>query len=271
MVWQRVWRRQPLSALNAHPPLWCPQDGQAITPSERIAARQALPQLEQQLLQELQDEGVDVAAAASVEDDGDALQDEEVAETGYVDEQGELRRPWCPQTRILEHREMVGGAHKVVARTRALLLAAAPAGAAHTTLAEHATAHEGMLPALVAAGEGQPGGSSSQGERTKGPPGRAVAAAALGGEVPLHACTVNQGGMSVNPLPLCCCILCCRTELPASACGRPGAAAQRGALGLHAGRVRGRVRGLAYLAHQTGAHALQAVLWDMAGAAAAGA
>lgn len=82
------------------------QDGQAITPSERIAAGQVLASLEQQLLEELAAEGVDVQAAAGVEDDGD--QDtEEVAETGYVDEQGELRRPWCPQTRILEHREMV--------------------------------------------------------------------------------------------------------------------------------------------------------------------
>lgn len=65
-----------------------------------------LASLEQQLLEELVAEGVDVQAAAGVEDDGE--QDtEEVAETGYVDEQGELRRPWCPQTRILEHREMV--------------------------------------------------------------------------------------------------------------------------------------------------------------------
>lgn len=82
------------------------QDGQAITPSERIAARQVLPSLEQQLQQELLAAGVDLQAAAGVEDDGD-VQDGEVAETGYVDEKGELKRPWCPQTRILEHREMV--------------------------------------------------------------------------------------------------------------------------------------------------------------------
>jgi protein TilB len=82
------------------------QDGQSITPSERIAAKQALPGLEQQLASELAAEGVDLQAAADIEDDGD-LQDQEVAETGYVDEQGQLRRPWCPQTRILEHREMV--------------------------------------------------------------------------------------------------------------------------------------------------------------------
>lgn len=33
----------------------------------------------------------------------------QVPETGYVDEAGELRRPWCPATRILEHREQVRG------------------------------------------------------------------------------------------------------------------------------------------------------------------
>lgn len=94
-------------ALTPHTPLLdAVQDGQAITPSERIAARQALPSLQQQLHGELAAEGVDVQAAAGVEDDGD-VQEGEVAETGYVDEQGELRRPWCPQTRILEHREMV--------------------------------------------------------------------------------------------------------------------------------------------------------------------
>lgn len=83
-----------------------PQDGQIIQRSERIAAAQVLASLEQQLLQELQAEGVDVAAAAGVEDDS-STPDGEVAETGFVDEAGELRRPWCPATRILEHREMV--------------------------------------------------------------------------------------------------------------------------------------------------------------------
>jgi protein TilB len=82
------------------------QDGQAIKVSERIAAAQVLDSLEQQLLQELAAEGVDVAAAAGVEDDS-SIPDGEVAETGFVDEAGELRRPWCPATRILEHREMV--------------------------------------------------------------------------------------------------------------------------------------------------------------------
>ncbi len=40
---------------------------------------------------------------AQVEDDS-LLDAEEIPETGYVDEQGELRRPWCRETRILEHR-----------------------------------------------------------------------------------------------------------------------------------------------------------------------
>lgn len=38
-----------------------------------------------------------------MEDDGN--EDAEIAETGYQDADGEMRRPWCPATRILEHRE----------------------------------------------------------------------------------------------------------------------------------------------------------------------
>ncbi|GIL63920.1 hypothetical protein Vafri_17924 [Volvox africanus] len=84
-------------------------DGQAIKPSERISAQQVLPELEAALVVELRAEGVDVEAAGAVEDD--SLYDEtgaavaEVPETGYVDEKGELVRPWCAATRILEHRE----------------------------------------------------------------------------------------------------------------------------------------------------------------------
>jgi hypothetical protein len=51
-------------------------------------------------------------AAGAWEDDGDAApgaHGAEVPETGYVDESGELRRPWCPATRVLEHREAVRG------------------------------------------------------------------------------------------------------------------------------------------------------------------
>ena len=38
-----------------------------------------------------------------VEDDGN--DGGIIAETGYRDADGEMRRPWCPATRILEHRE----------------------------------------------------------------------------------------------------------------------------------------------------------------------
>lgn len=31
----------------------------------------------------------------------------EVEETGSYDDNGEFKRPWCPETRILEHRETV--------------------------------------------------------------------------------------------------------------------------------------------------------------------
>ncbi len=48
-------------------------------------------------------------AALTVEDDSLYEEGAEIPETGYVDEKGELRRPWCAATRILEHREMVGG------------------------------------------------------------------------------------------------------------------------------------------------------------------
>ncbi|DBB08226.1 TPA: hypothetical protein ACH3X3_008405 [Trebouxia sp. C0006] len=78
-------------------------DGQQIPPSEGIAARQMLPGLLQQLRQELLAEGIDPDKAAQVEDD--SVTSDDIAETGYRDESGEMRRPWCPATRILEHRE----------------------------------------------------------------------------------------------------------------------------------------------------------------------
>ena len=40
---------------------------------------------------------------AQVEDD--SLEAGDIAETGYQDETGEMKRPWCPATRILEYRE----------------------------------------------------------------------------------------------------------------------------------------------------------------------
>ncbi|KAI8467228.1 MAG: hypothetical protein J3K34DRAFT_454530 [Monoraphidium minutum] len=79
-------------------------DGRDIPPSERIAARQALPGLLEQLRAEVAAEGGDPDAAAAAEDDG-GEGGGDVAETGVVDEGGEMRRPWCPATRILEHRE----------------------------------------------------------------------------------------------------------------------------------------------------------------------
>uniref|UniRef100_A0A7S0VCE6 Dynein axonemal assembly factor 11-like CS domain-containing protein n=1 Tax=Polytomella parva TaxID=51329 RepID=A0A7S0VCE6_9CHLO len=82
-------------------------DGQDIKPSERILACQALPSLERRLRAELLAAGVDPDLAAFVEDDS-LLYDEdtEIPETGYVDpETGDLKRPWCPATRLLEHRE----------------------------------------------------------------------------------------------------------------------------------------------------------------------
>ncbi|KAL0041418.1 hypothetical protein WJX79_002533 [Trebouxia sp. C0005] len=67
-------------------------DGQQIPPSEGIAARQMLPGLLQQLRQELLAEGIDPDKAAQVEDD--SLTSDDIAETGYQDESGEMRRPW---------------------------------------------------------------------------------------------------------------------------------------------------------------------------------
>ena len=68
---------------------------------------QAIPRLEATLLTELQREGIDVTAAAQAEDDGlDYSSDMEVEDPGFVDPaDGEFKRPWCPETRILEHRE----------------------------------------------------------------------------------------------------------------------------------------------------------------------
>ena len=57
------------------------QDGKTIPASERIAARQALPRLTEDLRCELASEGLDMDAAAAVEDD--SLMDlDHIAETG---------------------------------------------------------------------------------------------------------------------------------------------------------------------------------------------
>ncbi|GAX78534.1 hypothetical protein CEUSTIGMA_g5974.t1 [Chlamydomonas eustigma] len=80
-------------------------DGQAIKPSERIAALQEVVQLDEQLRVELRSEGIDPDQAGLVEDDSILDESGEVKETGHLDENGEMRRPWCAATRILEHRE----------------------------------------------------------------------------------------------------------------------------------------------------------------------
>ncbi|KAI3425988.1 hypothetical protein D9Q98_007956 [Chlorella vulgaris] len=79
-------------------------DAEPVLPSERIAAARQLPALHAQLLGELAAEGVDLEEAAQVEDDS-LLDAEFIPETGIVGEDGELRRPWCPATRILDQRE----------------------------------------------------------------------------------------------------------------------------------------------------------------------
>ena len=91
----------------------CPsQDGQAVKPSERIAAVQVVEQLEQQLREELRAEGIDPDQAALAEDDSMFDENGDVRETGHMDEKGEMRRPWCAATRILEHRESVSGSNR---------------------------------------------------------------------------------------------------------------------------------------------------------------
>ncbi|KAL3161118.1 hypothetical protein ABBQ38_009495 [Trebouxia sp. C0009 RCD-2024] len=92
-------------------------DGKQIPPSESITARQVLPSLQQLLRKELLDEGIDPDAAAEVEDD--SLGSEDIPETGYRDETGEMKRPWCPATRLLEHRETQAQAAEAEARRKA--------------------------------------------------------------------------------------------------------------------------------------------------------
>ena len=57
------------------------QDGKPVPASERIAARQALPQLQQELRCELARDGIDMDAACRVEDDSLADIDD-IPETG---------------------------------------------------------------------------------------------------------------------------------------------------------------------------------------------
>ena len=68
---------------------------------------QAFGSWHKRLVDELQAEGVNIDEAALAEDDGlDYSSDMDVEEPGFVDPaDGEFKRPWCPATRILEHRE----------------------------------------------------------------------------------------------------------------------------------------------------------------------
>ncbi|CAG9467552.1 unnamed protein product [Pedinophyceae sp. YPF-701] len=80
-------------------------DGKDVTPSERIAAQQVLPALETRLRDECRADGIDPEEWLRVDNQGPE-DDEEVAETGVLGEDGQMKRPWCPATRVLEHREM---------------------------------------------------------------------------------------------------------------------------------------------------------------------
>lgn len=52
-------------------------------------------------------------------EDDNLLDAEDIPETGYVDESGQLRRPWCPATRILDHREAAAEAAAAEEKRRA--------------------------------------------------------------------------------------------------------------------------------------------------------
>lgn len=76
------------------------QDGKDISISERLAAKKSLERWKSDLLDGQQvDKSENIPIENSTED--------EIKETGTVDKDGTLKRPWCPETRILEHREAV--------------------------------------------------------------------------------------------------------------------------------------------------------------------
>lgn len=78
-------------------------DGKEVTPSERIVAAQALPEITDRLVRELADDGVDVEEARKVKDARDLAPDEE--DILEILEMPENERPWCPATRVAEQRE----------------------------------------------------------------------------------------------------------------------------------------------------------------------
>ena len=51
-------------------------------------------------------------------EDDSLLDAEQIEETGFIDEDGQLKRPWCPATRILEHREAEAAAREAEHKTR---------------------------------------------------------------------------------------------------------------------------------------------------------
>eukprot|EP00892_Ulva_mutabilis_P006702 jgi/Ulvmu1/4403/UM002_0128.1 len=82
-------------------------DGHDVKPSERISALQRKDLMHRCLCDQLVQAGVSVSDAQAVENDGlEYDSSEEVVDPGYVDPvDGTFKRPWCPATRILEHRE----------------------------------------------------------------------------------------------------------------------------------------------------------------------
>lgn len=59
----------------------------------------------------------DAGSFVQVEDD--SVGSEDIPETGYRDETGEMKRPWCPATRLLEHRETRAQEAEAEARRKA--------------------------------------------------------------------------------------------------------------------------------------------------------
>jgi len=109
-------------------------DGKDVKPSDRITAQQALPALEAALWAEVKASGEDPEAWARPEcqgpGDGEEAEGWTPAETGRLDEKtGEMLRPWCRETRILEHRENEARereAEEARARDAAALVASDP-------------------------------------------------------------------------------------------------------------------------------------------------
>lgn len=77
-------------------------DGTAVTPSERILAKQELPALRERLLRELRGEGVNIEEAMRVSDARDLAPNEE--DIQEILDMPEDQRPWCPATRVAEQR-----------------------------------------------------------------------------------------------------------------------------------------------------------------------